>query len=155
GSWQIAFAVTSGLGLLWLPAWWLLAFRSDVPLGPGTVHVQIGTESQPLPWQSSAVWATFVLIFLTVPATVFVNNFPSLFLNKTYGVPQEAMAYILVPPFLATDVGQILGGVVASWLLRRGWTFLASRTIVMGVGFPMAAVMIAVNAAPSAGWALF
>lgn len=155
GSWQIAFAVTSGLGILWLPAWWLLAFRSDVPLGPGTVHLQTGTESQPLPWQSPAVWATFVLIFLSVPATVFTNNFPSLFLSKTYDVPQEAMAYILVPPFLATDIGQILGGVTASWLLRRGWSFQASRTIVMGVGFPLAAVMIAVNAAPTAGWALF
>src|SRR5262249_4231819 len=47
----------------------------------------------------------------------------------------------------ATDVGQVLGGVAASTLLGRGWSFLGSRRVIMLIGFPAASVVVGVNTA--------
>jgi ACS family hexuronate transporter-like MFS transporter len=145
--WRAAFVVTAGSGALWLIAWLLLARGEDESLGPQPVKLQTGTEAGRLAWRSLAVWAAVLAIFFTVPPTVFVTHFLPRYLDRTFAVTQQAMPFWLWQVPLATDVGQIMGGLAASGLLARGCGFLASRRLIMMIGFPAASVVLCVNGA--------
>jgi ACS family hexuronate transporter-like MFS transporter len=152
--WRSAFVVTASLGLIWLLAWLLLSRKEGEALGPRTVNLQTGTAARRLDWRSFSVWAAVLAIFFTVPPTVFVTHFLPRFLETTYSLSQEAMPYWLWQVPLATGVGQMLGGLAASALLARGWSFLASRRLIMLIGFPAAAVMVFANSATDPTWTL-
>src|SRR5262245_57115187 len=152
--WRAAFVVTAASGAIWLAAWLVLARHEGEVLGPRPVQLQTGTDAGRLRWRSFAVWAAVLAIFFTVPPTVFVTHFLPRFLERTYAVSQEAMPYWLWQVPLATDFGQILGGLAASALLARGWSFLASRRLIMLTGFPAAGVIVCANSAEDPAWAL-
>ncbi len=136
-SWQAAFLTTGGMGMLWLPIWIALAFRSNVPLGPAEIKLTAGNDTapQPLRWSSLALWATLAAVFFTVAPTVYANNFLSLHLTKSFGLTQEVVGHYMWQPFLAVDIGQLIGGFAATFLLTRGFTYLNARRLVMSIGF--------------------
>jgi ACS family hexuronate transporter-like MFS transporter len=155
--WQAGFLATASLCLAWLPFWILLAFRPGVPLGATTVILVAGSDEKPKPlqWRSFALWATLLAILFTVPPTVFMNSFLSLFLSKTHGLVQEQINAVMWKPFLATDAGQLLGGFTVFLLLRVGWRYLSARTLIIGLGFLGSAVMLYVNRATDANEAVW
>ena len=65
------------------------------------------------------------------------------------GLTQQQYAKLYWQPFLATDAGQILGGLLVYGLLRLSWRYLSARRIVMIVGFMGAACLLGVNFQPS------
>src|SRR5262249_50568211 len=146
--------VTACSGVVWLAAWFLLARKEGEVLGPQPVQLLTGTEAARLNWRSFAVWAAGLAVLLTVPPTVFVTHFLPPYLERTPGLSHVDMHYWLWQVPLATDVGQVLGGVAASTLLRRGWGFLASRRVIMLIGFPAASVVVCVNTAKDPASAL-
>lgn len=152
--WRAAFVVTAASGVFWLAGWILLTRKEGEVLGPQPVKLQTGTEAGRLSWGSLPVWAAVLAVFFTVPPTVFVTHFLPRFLERTYAVSQEAMPLWLWQVPLATDIGQILGGLTASALLARGWSFLGSRRLIMLMGFPAASVIVFANAARDPTWAL-
>jgi ACS family hexuronate transporter-like MFS transporter len=152
--WRAAFVVTAASGLIWLAAWVLLARKEGDALGAQSVVLQTGTAAGLLNWRSFAVWAAIGAVFFTVPPTVFVTHFLPRYLDRTHAVTQQAMPLWLWQVPLTTDVGQILGGLAASALLARGWSFLASRRLIMLVGFTGATVLVGVNSVDDPTWAL-
>src|SRR5262245_27881275 len=152
--WRAAFVVTAAAGLFWLTAWILLSRKEGEILGPQPVKLRTGTAAGRLSLESFGVWAAVLAVFFTVPPTVFVTHFLPRFLERTYSVSQEDMPLWLWQVPLATDIGQLLGGVAASALLARGWSFLNSRRLIMLMGFPAASVIVFANAAPDPTWAL-
>ena len=142
--WRSAFLVTGALCLLWIPPWIALAWRRRSPLGPGALAIaSAGDAGAPGgSWRAYGVCATLIAIFAAVPPTVFVNVFLPKYLSDTWGLDQTRVARVYWQPFLATDIGQLIGGFAALALLRRGWRFLAARTLIIGLGFAGAAVIV-------------
>jgi hypothetical protein len=89
-----------------------------------------------------------------VPPTVFVNSFLPLYLSDTWHLDQARISRVYWQPFLATDIGQLIGGFAALALLRRGWRFLDARTAIVGLGFAGAAVILLARWSPSSDHAL-
>jgi ACS family hexuronate transporter-like MFS transporter len=145
--WQAGFLTTGSFGLLWMPLWYLLAFRRSVNLGPEAVQLKAGSDrpTQPIQWRSLALWATLLAVFFTVAPTVYANSFLSVHLNKTFHLSQEAVGRVMWQPFLAVDIGQLFGGFAAMYLLKLGWTYLSARRLVMCFGFIGAAVVLGMN----------
>jgi ACS family hexuronate transporter-like MFS transporter len=156
--WRAAFVVTAGIGLLWLPCWSVLVAHPQANLGPEAVSLQTGSDEAPerLRWRSHALWASLLLIFFTMPSTIFVNNFLALYLTRTYSLTQAEVGWVLWQPFLAADAGQLVGGMGVYCLLRRGWTFLSARGFLLSVGYAGAVVIVAAkdagNAWTAVGW---
>jgi len=155
--WQAGFLATASLCLAWLPFWLLLAFRPGVPLGAEEVTLKAGSDEKPRPleWQSYSLWATLLAVLFTVPPTVFMNSFLSLYLSKSHGLTQPEINGVMWKPFLATDGGQLLGGFLVFLLLRAGWRYLSARTLIVTIGFLGSGVMLIVNRATNAQDAIF
>jgi len=145
--WQAGFLVTGGAGLIWAPIWWLLSAKPSLRLGNEAVKLTASSDTPPKPleWQSLTLWATLLAIFFTVPPTVYANAFLPLHLNTDFGQTQEQMAKYLWQPFLAVDIGQLVGGFAAAWLIKRHWSYLSARRIVMCCGFIGATCILGMN----------
>jgi ACS family hexuronate transporter-like MFS transporter len=148
--WQGAFLFTGGLCFVWIPLWALLSWRRGATLGPQPIDFIAGSDERPrrLNYRSYALWATIVALFFTVPPTVFVNTFLPVFFHDSRGLSQQQYARLYWQPFLGTDLGQILGGLLVYALLRRSWRYLSARRIVMKVGFVGAVSLLGVNFRP-------
>lgn len=149
--WQAAFIFTGGLCFLWVPCWVVLSWRRAATLGPGPIHLVSGSDERPrrIDLRSWSLWATLAALFFTVPPTVFVNSFLPVYFDKARHISQHHYATRLYwQPFLATDIGQILGGVMVFALLRYSWRYLTARRLLMIVGFMGSACLLAVNFRP-------
>jgi hypothetical protein len=107
-----------------------------------------------LPPQSLGVWATAVCIFFTVPPSVFALSFFPRYLQVTYGLDVKHSAAFQWQPFLALDLGQIAAGLLLTLLLRRHWSFLAARRLIMTSGFTTAAVMVLMTQTHNLTWTM-
>ncbi len=138
--WRCAFAVTGGLGLLWLVAW--LAFYRPLNRNPrvsATERAYIASDTaDALPpvkesWigllRHRAVWAYVVGTFLTSPVWWFYLFWVPDFLHRSHGLNISQMGLPLVTIYLMTDVGSIAGGWLSSALIRRGMSPLAARKV--------------------------
>jgi len=155
--WKSAFLVTGGLCFAWIPLWLFFSGLSRGRLGPQAVNLSAASDTQPnrLQWRSLALWGVLLGIFFTVPPTVFANSFIPIYLKQVRGFTPLQASRVYWQPFLATDIGQILGGLLVFGLLRLGWHFLPARRIVMIVGFSGAIIMWRASTAPTAGWAMW
>jgi len=145
--WQAAFLASGGFGLIWTPIWLLLAFGSKAPLGPDAVALKAGSDVAPqkIRWSSYSLWAALLTVLLTVPPTVFTNNYLSLYLNAEFGLSQDQIKGLSWQPFLALDMGQLAGGFAAGILIKNGASFLNARTAVMSFGFLSALAILGMN----------
>jgi MFS transporter, ACS family, hexuronate transporter len=155
--WKAGFIAVASLSALWLPMWLIFAYRPGVPLGAESIKLAAGTDEkpQPLNFKSYAVWATLLTVLFAVPPTVFMNGFLSLYLSDSFQLTQAQINGQQWKPFLATDAGQILGGVAVFLLLRIGWTYLSARRLLIIAGFGGSIVMLNVYSAPTAEGAIF
>lgn len=153
--WRGAFVITAAIGLLWVPFWMALAGRPGANLEARPEHAPApGASASRLDYRSPAVWATAVCIFFSIPPTIFTLNFLPLFLEKTYQQTIADLAHLQWQPFLAMDLGQLLGGWMLFWLLGRGFTPYQARRLVMSIGFTAALGMLAMLWAPNLFWAM-
>lgn len=145
--WQSAFAVTGGVGLLWAVIWYC-GYRppSEHPrLGDAERdHILSGREAssddeERISWRTiirrADFWSIAIPRFLAEPAWQTFNFFIPLYLVEARGMDLKSVAAFAWLPFLAADLGSILGGYYAPWLMRRfNVSLLASRKIVMTTG---------------------
>ena len=138
--WRCAFAVTGGLGLLWLVAW--LAFYRPLDRNPRVstaerAYIASDTADALPPVKESwigllrhrATWAYVVGTFLTSPVWWFYLFWVPDFLHRSHGLNISQMGLPLVTIYLMTDVGSIAGGWLSSALIRRGMPALAARKV--------------------------
>ena len=148
--WQAAFLTTGGLCVLWIPLWALFSWGRSKILGPQEIAFVVGSDQTPprLDFRSLGLWATIAGLFCTVPPTVFVNTFLPVFFHDARHLSQEQYARLYWQPFLAADLGQVIGGLLVYLLLRMSWKYLIARRTVMFLGFVGAVVLIHVNHEP-------
>ncbi|QJU59128.1 MFS transporter [Sphingomonas sp. AP4-R1] len=166
--WRVAFIVTGAVGLIWAAAWYgfyrspathpaitpeeRALIASDRPANP----VTRATTREIL--ASPRFWTIAVPRFLVEPAWQTFSFWIPLYLASERGMDLKQIAMFAWLPFLAADLGGVLGGYLSPFLIRRfGVTLIPSRV----AGIAMAAVLmiapgcIGLVASPYAAIALF
>jgi ACS family hexuronate transporter-like MFS transporter len=149
-NWRFAFVVTGVLGLFWAAAWYML-YRAPERHGaitPGEL-AYITAERPVLPpvrasareiVTSSRFWSLAIPRFLTDPAWQTFSFWIPLYLHGR-GMNLAQIAMFAWLPFLAADLGGVLGGYLSPYLVRRfGLDLVHSRIAGVSVG---AVLMIA------------
>lgn len=166
--WRVAFIVTGAVGLVWAAAWF--AFYR-----PPAEHPAITPEEQALiaadrPAKAATrattreilasprFWTIAVPRFLVEPAWQTFSFWIPLYLASERGMDLKQIAMFAWLPFLAADLGGVLGGYLSPFFVRRfGIGLIPSRV----AGISLAAVLmiapgcIGLVASPYAAIALF
>jgi ACS family hexuronate transporter-like MFS transporter len=145
GGWRPAFLITSAMGLLWLLAWrWL--YR------PPELHPRIGDAERNMILQDREhaqaaeqgvarpswiellrfrqTWGAIASRALTDPVWFFITDWFAIFLvAKGFKLEDTLLAFWI--PFIGSDLGNFFGGVVSSWLIRRGWPVRRARMAIV------------------------
>lgn len=150
--WKGAFLVTGALGFVWLFFWWLL-YRSpaDHPRLSAEERALIQSDHEPepkaakIPWpmllRYRQAWAFFLGKAMTDPVWWFYLYWLPSYLNKERGLTALTASVMLVWPYLAADVGSVLGGWLSGFLMKRGWSTGRARQTAMfiyALGMPSA-----------------
>jgi ACS family hexuronate transporter-like MFS transporter len=145
--WQYAFAFTGVLGFVWLLFWWPL-YKAPVK----------GDRPEPLPaprawdlFRTRFVWSfTVAKIFLDPVWYFYIFWFPQ-YLKAARHFDMAAIGAYAWIPFLVAGSGNILGGLVSGFLVRRGMPApIARKTSVTLFALLMLAAVPAVLATSAA-----
>ncbi|HEY4328630.1 MAG TPA: MFS transporter [Phycisphaerae bacterium] len=148
-SWRWVFFITGFFGILWL-LWWLLDYRKPEEhprITPGELQ-HIGTEktapSTPLPkvplldlLTFPQTWGLMLAKFLTDAAWYFYIFWLPTYLMEVWKLDYKATGSINWIPPAASGIGCLCGGMLSSYLLKRGLSPNASRKIALGVSAAM------------------
>lgn len=149
-NWRFAFVVTGVLGLIWAAAWYLVyrppeqhraiteeerayitAERAAMPAARASARDILGR---------SRFWSIAIARFLIEPAWQTFSFWIPLYLHGR-GMNLAQIAMFAWLPFLAADLGGVLGGYLSPWLVRRfGLHLVHSRIAGVSLG---AVLMIA------------
>lgn len=165
--WRTAFLVTGGVGIFWAAAWYVF-YRSpdDHPAITPEEQAMIAVEKPKGPVQrakakdilrTSRFWVIAVPRFLAEPAWQTFSFWIPLYLASERGMDLKQIALFAWLPFLAADVGGILGGYLSPWLMKRGVTLIPSRVagVALGAVLMIAPGCIGLAASPYTAIALF
>ena len=145
--WQVAFIATGALVIPWLFLW-LWIYRSpeqhdritdaELELLRGN-RLPEPAESQPsAPWHwvlaSRQVWGIVLGRSLTDCVWWFYVYWLAKYLTNVCGFSLAEIGMWVGIPFVAVDFGNLAGGGLSSYLLRRGWTLNAARKAVLVLG---------------------
>ena len=151
--WRAPFLVIGALGLVWAALWWTL-YRSP----PGTADT---AEAKAAPVRAGAVlrtrrfWALAIPRFLAEPAWQTFSFWIPLYLADERGWNLQQIALFAWLPFLAADLGGVLGGYVSPLLIKLFRLHLVpARVAGLGLGAVMMVAPACVALAGSAAGAL-
>lgn len=148
-SWRAAFIVTGGLGLIWAAAWvWLYRSPSQHPAITTAERDMIAADrnlrqteapaSRMRPGvilRSSRFWTLAVPRFLAEPAWQTFSFWIPLYLSTERGFDIKSIALFAWLPFLAADLGGILGGYLSPFFMRVfGLSLVSSRVLGIFLG---------------------
>ena len=145
GGWRPAFLITGSLGFLWLLAWRRFYYSpSDHPRISQSEREMIlsdHAEQSAAPSARPTVRWTHLLSFrqtwgaiasraFTDPVWFFITDWFALYLvARGFRLEQSLLAFWV--PFVASDLGNYVGGLASGWLVRRGWAVGAARKVVI------------------------
>jgi ACS family hexuronate transporter-like MFS transporter len=126
--WQACFAIMGGLGFLWLPFWFLtyrLPKQTGVATAPGA-KLSIGDVTK-----YKQAWGYGLAKFLTDPVWWFYLFWlPTYLTDVRHFTPSQRYRALMIV-YSISAVGALLGGVVSSFLMKRGWTVGKARKMTM------------------------
>jgi ACS family hexuronate transporter-like MFS transporter len=167
GSWKLAFVVTGAIGLVWAVGWW--AFYRTPQEHPAISPQELALiEAGQLPsgpkpakgaWRtiafSRAFWSTALPRFLAEPAWQTFNFWIPLYLVTVRGMNLKEIAIFAWLPFLAADMGSILGGYVSPVLMKfTGMKLFSARKLTVLMGATLMIGPACIGLAPDAYWAI-
>jgi ACS family hexuronate transporter-like MFS transporter len=133
--WRGAFVATGSLGLLWL-AGWLLVYPAATPAIAARLSADVqATSDASLDWRAllgfRQVWALTLARFLEESAFwVWLFWLPK-FLADEWRLTVRAVGWHMVLPFLALDLGYLLGGWITGRLAGRMGSLSRAKLRVM------------------------
>jgi len=149
GDWRLAFIVTGAVGIVWAAAWY--AFYRSPAAHPAITPEELALISADRPTvparrstpreilSSARFWVIAIPRFLAEPAWQTFSFWIPLYLATERGMDLKQIALFAWLPFLAADMGGILGGYLSPFLMKRfGLRLISSRV----TGFSMAAVLM-------------
>lgn len=116
--WRVAFLVTGALGLVFAAAWWLL-YRS--PAGFMRPGAQAGAVKPAIReiLRTRRYWGIALPRFLAEPAWQTFNFWIPVYLTSERGMSLQGVALLAWLPFVAADLGSILGGFMSPFFMSR------------------------------------
>ncbi len=149
-----AFVVPGILGLFWLILWRRVYFLpQDHPRIGGDelrmILAETGEESTAgragMNWRQllrlPQTWGTILVRALSDPVFFFVADwFPIYLVAK--GISLKTGVYFIWIPFVATDLGNLLGGWASGGLIRMGFAVGAARKTIVAIGAAGIALLI-------------
>ena len=151
--WRPAFAIPGLLGLLWLIAWrWLYYPPESHPRISATELQLIVTDKEFESFSTNRIrpswrdllrlpqtWGTIIAKTFTDPVFFFVADwFPIYLVAK--GIELKSGLIAIWIPFIAADLGNLFGGAMSGYLIKRGWSLGSARKAVIifgGIGVTM------------------
>jgi len=168
GSWRLAFLVTGGLGLIWALAWWFgYAKPQEHPrISPEELaYIEAGQAEAPESgskrpsWgpiaRTRRFWSMAIPRFLAEPAWQTFTFWIPLYLVSVRGMELKQIALYAWLPFLAADLGSIVGGYLSPFFMRVfGASLLAARKFTVLIGALLMAGPACIFLAPNAYMAI-
>ena len=154
--WRPAVVVPGVLGFFWVILWrWLYHSPEEHPqisaaelrliledrAEDGGTAVPDGSpqiSSQPkTPWldllKFPQTWGTIIAKSFTDPVWFFIADwFPIYLVAK--GIPLRSSLIAIWVPFVATDLGNFVGGAASGFLVKKGWDVIAARKAIIVFG---------------------
>jgi MFS transporter, ACS family, hexuronate transporter len=147
--WPSVFLVIGASGYVWVAAW-LLVYNT-----PSHVQHEVAARPAP-PWILLRTRFVFVFtlskIFIDPVWYFYIFWFPK-YLSSVHHFSLMQIGKTAWIPFLSADIGNLAGGALSAWLIRRMPTARARKVGVTVFGLLMTASIPAVFA-PSPGWAI-
>ncbi len=136
--WSASFIVVGLLGYLWLAGWW---FLYETP-----AHVRRETRARPAtPWRllRTRFLASLTLskVFLDPVWYFYIFWFPK-YLSSVHGMDTAQIGKAAWIPFVAADLGNLLGGWLTGRVIRLGVTTPVARKAAITVSALMMAAAI-------------
>lgn len=164
GSWRLAFLVTGAVGLVWAVAWWF-GYRKPAE------HTRITPEELAYIEQGQSAssedqvakpswgeiastrrfWSMAIPRFLAEPAWQTFTFWIPLYLVSVRGMDLKQIALYAWLPFLAADLGSIIGGYLSPLFMRAfGASLLMARKLTVLTGAVLMAGPAFIALAPNA-----
>ncbi len=135
--WQATFLITGSLGFVWLLLW-LVIYRAPNAAERAALGSTESPAAERTPWlelvRHKEVWAIVLGRFFTDPVWWLYLNWLPLYLSRVHGLDLKAIAWAAPLPFLVSDVGSLLGGGSAAFLIGRGWSVDKTRKTLIVIG---------------------
>ena len=129
--WRACFAIMGILGFIWVPVW-LLVYRPPAgTAGPSLTRTSKLSFRQVLRYKQA--WGYATAKFLTDPVWWFYLVWLPTYLNDVRHFTPAERGAALTLVYTISGAGAIAGGVISSYLIRRGWTVGRARKTTMAV----------------------
>jgi ACS family hexuronate transporter-like MFS transporter len=151
GGWRPAFVVVGLLGFVWVFLWRRHYHppethprvsegeRAMILADRAAEHADVAPEAgAPLPrWTEllrlRQTWGAIAAKGLTDPVWFMIADWFAIYLAaKGYSFEETAAGYWV--PFAGSGLGNLLGGSISGWLIRRGWSVGRARRLVIAGG---------------------
>jgi ACS family hexuronate transporter-like MFS transporter len=127
--WQSAFVVVGLSGYVWLVAWWLV-YRT-----PAEVRKEVAARPAP-PWRLFRTRFVSVLtlskVFVDPVWYFYIFWFPQ-YLKSVHGFDLAKIGMTAWIPFVTADLGNLVGGWLTGYLIRRGLPTSHARKAVVAL----------------------
>ncbi len=147
--WQAAFAVTGGLGFLWLLAW-VAGTRGLVPVD-GSTPVRAATDWRAL-FADRRTWAVVGAKLFSDLGWFFLLFFLPDFFARVFGMSQATLGGPTALAYAFAAAGALSSGLVFPALLARGWSMDRARKASM-LGYALLIVPLPLAIVAPGPWA--
>jgi MFS transporter, ACS family, hexuronate transporter len=164
--WRYTFIAGAILSAVWLVVWLIVyrAPRLHPWLGAAELaHIEGEAGSRvplkPVPLGSilrrPQAWGCILARILTDPISYLFAFWIPKFLQQDRGFDMAAIGRCYWIPYVGLALGNLAGGLIPGWLMRRGWSLNRSRKTVMFASSCMVgSCFIALNRVTSPAWAI-
>jgi MFS transporter, ACS family, hexuronate transporter len=143
--WRPAFVATGAVGLLWVVAWWrFYRLPAEHPrisaeelelIGAGDASEGDNATTAQTRWldffRYPQMWGLLLARVISDPVWWFYLFWLPKYLTESRGLTEKQMSWLVWIPYLASDIGSVLGGWYSGRLIIRDDNVLAARQRVM------------------------
>lgn len=157
--WRTAFVVTGLFGIVWLIPWYALYYSpaqhpritaEELELIRGSQITSSTSNAEPkVKWldllRHRETWGLLLSRTISDPVWWFYLFWLPKYLTESRGMTMKAMSEVIWIPYLASDIGSILGGWYSGFLVSRNWKILSARNLVMlwsALAMPLGIVIV-------------
>ena len=151
--WRSVFFVTGAMGLVWSVWWWLVYHPPEAERAPATSGAPMIPLATLLRFRET--WTVVIAKFLSDAAWYFYLFWLPKFLFDSFQLDIKTAGAIGWIPYAASGVGSFCGGMLSSWLLRRGHSVNLARKVALGASAALMPWVMLVPSMQSVGWVIF
>jgi len=127
--WQATFVVIGILGYLWVAGFWFTYYTPERSIKDSKARI-----IPPLKLIKNRFVASFTLSkVFTDPVWYFITFWIGRYLVNVHGWGLDKIGLFAILPFLAADLGNILGGLFTQLIIKRGVPVPKARKIAAGI----------------------